>query len=81
MRVDTGVAAGDAIPPQFDSMIAKVIAWGRDRDEARARLSRALRQTAAVIDGGTTNKAFLLDLLDRPELRERRVRHRPGSTR
>ncbi len=69
IRVDTGVASGDTIPPQFDSMIAKVIAWGRDRGEARARLSRALRQTAAVIDGGTTNKAFLLDLLDRPEVR------------
>ena len=68
IRVDTGVTAGDLIPPQFDSMIAKVIAWGRDRSEARARLSRALRQTAAVIDGGTTNKAFLLDLLDRPEI-------------
>jgi len=67
IRVDTGVAAGDVIPPQFDSMIAKVIAWGRDRGEARARLSRALRQTATVIRGGTTNKAFLLDLLDRPE--------------
>ncbi|GAA1846701.1 biotin carboxylase N-terminal domain-containing protein [Pseudonocardia ailaonensis] len=68
IRVDTGVATGDVIPPQFDSMIAKVIAWGRDRDEARGRLLRALRQTAAVIDGGTTNKAFLLDLLQRPEL-------------
>jgi len=67
IRVDTGVAAGDVIPPQFDSMIAKVIAWGRDRSEARARLSRALKQTATVIRGGTTNKAFLLDLLDRPE--------------
>ena len=63
------MAAGDDIPPQFDSMIAKVIAWGRDRAEARARLRRALRQTAAVIDGGTTNKSFLLDLLDRPEFR------------
>ena len=69
VRVDTGVAAGDVIPPQFDSMIAKVIAWGRDRGEARARLARALRQTSAVIDGGTTNKAFLLDLLDRPQVR------------
>jgi acetyl/propionyl-CoA carboxylase alpha subunit/acetyl-CoA carboxylase carboxyltransferase component len=68
IRVDTGVAAGDVIPPQYDSMIAKVIAWGRDRDEARARLGRALRQTAAVIDGGTTNKAFLIDLLSRPEI-------------
>ncbi|MGQ0574423.1 MAG: ATP-binding protein [Pseudonocardia sp.] len=68
IRVDTGVTSGDVIPPQYDSMIAKVIAWGRDRAEARARLSRALRQTIAVIDGGTTNKAFLLDLLDRPEV-------------
>jgi len=67
IRVDTGVSAGDVIPPQFDSMIAKVIAWGRDRPEARARLSRALRQTATVINGGTTNKGFLLDLLNRPE--------------
>ncbi|GAA3222923.1 biotin carboxylase N-terminal domain-containing protein [Pseudonocardia petroleophila] len=68
IRVDTGVAAGDVIPPQYDSMIAKVIAWGRDRDEARSRLGRALHQTAAVIDGGTTNKAFLIDLLTRPEI-------------
>jgi acetyl/propionyl-CoA carboxylase alpha subunit/acetyl-CoA carboxylase carboxyltransferase component len=68
VRVDTGVAAGDVIPPQFDSMIAKIVAWGRDRGEARARLARALRQTAAVVDGGTTNRAFLLDLLDRPQL-------------
>ncbi|GEL18737.1 ATP-binding protein [Pseudonocardia asaccharolytica] len=68
IRVDTGVAAGDLIPPQYDSMIAKVIAWGRDRAEARARLTRALRQTSAVIDGGTTNKAFLLNLLGRPEI-------------
>src|SRR6476661_4643997 len=65
--VDTGVAPGDVIPPQFDSMIAKVIAWGQDRAEARARLARALRQTSTVIQGGTTSKAFLLDLLDRPE--------------
>ncbi len=67
IRVDTGVAPGDVIPPQFDSMIAKVIAWGQDRGEARARLSRALRQTSTVIQGGTTSKAFLLDLLNRPE--------------
>src|SRR5215813_10969247 len=67
IRVDTGVAPGDVIPPQFDSMIAKVIAWGQDRAEARARLSRAIRQTGTVIQGGTTSKAFLLDLLDRPE--------------
>ncbi|HEY6787650.1 MAG TPA: biotin carboxylase N-terminal domain-containing protein, partial [Trebonia sp.] len=67
IRVDAAVAERDVIPPQADSMIAKVIALGRDRSEARARLSRALKQTATVIRGGTTNKAFLLDLLDRPE--------------
>jgi acetyl/propionyl-CoA carboxylase alpha subunit/acetyl-CoA carboxylase carboxyltransferase component len=68
VRVDTGIAAGDVIPPQFDSMVAKVIAWGRDRAEARARLRRALKETSVLIRGGTTNKAFLLDLLDRPEV-------------
>jgi acetyl/propionyl-CoA carboxylase alpha subunit/acetyl-CoA carboxylase carboxyltransferase component len=70
IRVDTGVAAGDVVPPQYDSMIAKIIAWGRTRTEARARLTRAIRQTAVVVEGGTTNKAFLLDLLSRPEVTE-----------
>jgi len=69
LRVDCGLAAGDGIPPEFDSMIAKVIAVGRDRDEALARLRRALRSTVAVLEDGTTNRAFLLDILDRPELR------------
>ena len=49
-------------------MVAKIIAWGRDRNEALARLRTALRETTVVIDGGTTNKSFLLDLLDRDEL-------------
>ncbi len=69
LRVECGVAAGDGIPPEFDSMIAKVIAHGRDRDEALARLRRALRSTVAVLEDGTTNRAFLLDVLERPEMR------------
>jgi acetyl/propionyl-CoA carboxylase alpha subunit/acetyl-CoA carboxylase carboxyltransferase component len=69
LRVDCGLAAGDDIPPEFDSMIAKVIAVGRDREEALARLRRGLRSTVAVLEDGTTNRAFLLDILDRPELR------------
>ena len=69
LRVDTGVAEGDLIPPEFDSMIGKVIAWGRDRDEALARLRRGLSDTLVVVDGGTTNQGFLLELLDRPEVR------------
>ncbi|MET0323687.1 MAG: carboxyl transferase domain-containing protein [Ilumatobacteraceae bacterium] len=69
IRVDTGVAEGDVIPPEYDSMIAKIIAHGRDRDEAISRLHRALSQMTVLVRGGTTNKSFLLDLLDRPEVR------------
>src|SRR5262245_2162170 len=73
VRVDTGVAEGDVIPAEFDSMIAKIIAWGHDRDEALARLHRALADTMVVVDGGTTNQGFLLELLHRPEVRSGQV--------
>ncbi|MEJ2869580.1 carboxyl transferase domain-containing protein [Actinomycetospora sp. OC33-EN08] len=68
VRVDTGVSRGDVIPPDFDSMIAKIIASGRTRDEALARLRRAVAETAVVVEGGVTNKSFVLALLDRPEV-------------
>src|SRR3954453_16734944 len=68
VRVDTGIGVGDVIPPLYDSMIAKVIAWGRDRPEALARLRCALRDTTVVLRGGATTKSFLLELLDRPEV-------------
>ncbi len=68
IRVDTGVGEGDTIPAAFDSMIAKIIAYGRDRDEALGRLRRAMAETTVIIEGGATNKSFVLDLLDRPEV-------------
>lgn len=68
VRVDTGLAEGDTIPAEFDSMVAKVIATGRDRGEALARLRRALADTHVVVEGGTTNKGFLLDLLHQREV-------------
>src|SRR5690349_4480036 len=68
IRVDTGVGEGDTIPADFDSMIAKIIAYGRDRDEALGRLRRAVAETTVVIEGGATNKSFILDLLDQPEV-------------
>jgi acetyl/propionyl-CoA carboxylase alpha subunit/acetyl-CoA carboxylase carboxyltransferase component len=68
IRVDTGVSEGDTIPAAFDSMIAKIIASGRDRAEALARLRRALGETTVIIEGGTTNKSFVLDLLSQPEV-------------
>ncbi len=68
VRVDTGVSEGDTIPAAFDSMIAKIIAYGRDRDQALGRLRRAMAETTVIIDGGATNKSFVLDLLDQPEV-------------
>jgi acetyl/propionyl-CoA carboxylase alpha subunit/acetyl-CoA carboxylase carboxyltransferase component/phosphopantetheinyl transferase (holo-ACP synthase) len=68
VRVDRGLAVGDAIAPQFDSMIAKVIAHGSSRAEALARLERALAEMAVVVRGGTTNRCFLMALVARPEL-------------
>ncbi len=68
IRVDTGVSEGDTIPADFDSMIAKIIAYGRDRDEALGRLRRAMNETTVIIEGGATNKSFVLDLLDQPEV-------------
>ncbi len=73
LRIDRGVTEGDSVAPEFDPMIAKLIAHGTDRGEALARLRRALSESAVVLDGGTTNKAFLLELLDRPEVRRSQV--------
>ncbi len=64
VRVDAGVSEGDVIPAAFDSMIAKVMAWAPTRALAIARLRRALRELAVVVEDGATNKAFLLELLD-----------------
>ncbi|MQA94548.1 MAG: ATP-grasp domain-containing protein [Streptosporangiales bacterium] len=68
IRVDTGVREGEVIPADFDSMIAKIIAYGDDRDQALGRLRRALAETTVIIEGGATNKSFVLDLLDQPEV-------------
>ena len=68
VRVDTGVAEGDVVPAEFDSMIAKIIAYGQNRKEALSRLQRALRESVVVIKGGASNKAFLLELLRRSEV-------------
>lgn len=66
IRVDTGVEAGQEIAPQFDSMIAKVIAWGADREQARVRLVAALAEMDVLVEEGSTNTAFLARLLEHP---------------
>lgn len=69
VRIDTGITEGDEIASAFDSMVAKIIAWGRDREEAIARLDRSLARSTVVIEGGATNKGFLLGLLRHPDVR------------
>ncbi|HUN62580.1 MAG TPA: biotin carboxylase N-terminal domain-containing protein [Candidatus Sulfotelmatobacter sp.] len=73
VRIDTGVAEGDVVPPEFDSMIAKIIAYGRTRAEALSRLRRAIRESVVVIKGGVSNKSLLLELLSRPEVQQGNV--------
>lgn len=65
VRLDYGVTNGSTISPFYDPMIAKVIAHGATREEARSRLVRALRET--VILGPTTNRHFLIRLLEHPD--------------
>ncbi|HXG76277.1 MAG TPA: carbamoyl phosphate synthase, partial [Gaiellaceae bacterium] len=61
VRVDTAVVEGGAIPPYYDSLIAKVIAADADRPAAIARAARALRELE--IDGVATTRELALDLL------------------
>jgi acetyl/propionyl-CoA carboxylase alpha subunit len=68
IRVDSGVEQGSDIPPEFDSMIAKIIAFAPNRPLALARLQRALREMRLKIRGGTSNRAFLIELLRQPEV-------------
>ena len=62
IRVDTHVFAGYTVPPHYDSLIAKVIAWGQDREEAIARMQRALREFE--IAGIQTTIPFHQDALE-----------------
>ncbi|MFA5882013.1 MAG: acetyl-CoA carboxylase biotin carboxylase subunit [Eubacteriales bacterium] len=62
VRVDSAVFQGYHIPPYYDSMIAKLIVWGKDRNEAIARMRRALEEY--VIEGVKTTIPFHLRILD-----------------
>lgn len=62
IRVDTHCYPGYAVPPNYDSLIAKVIAWGRNRDEAIMRMRRALLEFE--VEGIRTTIPFHLRVLD-----------------
>jgi acetyl-CoA carboxylase biotin carboxylase subunit len=62
IRVDTHAFAGYTVPPHYDSLIAKVIAWGQDRNEAIVRMQGALREFE--IAGIQTTIPFHQEVLD-----------------
>jgi acetyl/propionyl-CoA carboxylase alpha subunit len=61
LRIDSGYREGDVVTPFYDPMVAKVVAWGEDREDARRRAVEALR--AFSIDGIRSNRHFLLACL------------------
>ncbi|HZD95272.1 MAG TPA: biotin carboxylase N-terminal domain-containing protein, partial [Candidatus Sulfotelmatobacter sp.] len=71
LRVDTGVEEGSEIGVYYDPLLAKVIAHAPDRDAAIRKLAYALRNLAA--QGLQTNREFLIDVLEHPELRAGRA--------
>ena len=65
IRVDTAIYSGYTIPPNYDSMLAKIIAFGTTRNEAIAKMKRALEEL--VIDGVDTNRDFLFEIIRNPD--------------
>ena len=65
VRVDHGLNTSQQISPHYDPMLAKIIAFGSSREEARRRLVQALED--AIAFGISTNRAFLIDAVGHPE--------------
>ena len=74
IRVDSGAAPGLEVTPYYDPLLAKIIAHGEHREQARLRLLEALRQTVYL--GLSTNIPFLLDVLQHPDFIAGRVHTR-----
>ena len=64
IRIDTAMYSGYTIPPYYDSMIAKILVLGANRNEAISKMKRALEEL--VIDGIETNRDFLFDIIKNP---------------
>jgi 3-methylcrotonyl-CoA carboxylase alpha subunit len=62
VRVDSGIASGSEVTPYYDSMLAKIVAHGADREDARQKLVAALRGT--VLTGVDSNLDFLREVLE-----------------
>ena len=67
VRIDSHLETGYVVPPFYDALIAKIVCWGQDRDEAQRRMERALRETQ--VEGIHTTIPFHQALIARPEFR------------
>lgn len=64
IRIDTAIYSGYTIPSNYDSMIAKIITHGVNRNDAISKMKRALEEL--VIDGIDTNRDFLFEIIRNP---------------
>ena len=71
VRVDSHVYTGYEIPPFYDSLIGKLIVWGKDRNTAIKRMNRALNECA--VTGIPTTINFHLSLLDKKKFKEGKI--------
>ena len=71
VRVDSSIYTGYTIPSYYDSMVAKLIVWGTDRDEAIARMKRALHEF--TIEGIKTTIPFHLQVLNNAFFKRRSI--------
>jgi acetyl/propionyl-CoA carboxylase alpha subunit len=62
VRIDSGITTGSVVTPHYDSLLAKIIAWGPDREVARRRLVVALEEMTLL--GVQTNQRFLIQVLN-----------------
>ncbi len=67
VRVDSGIVSGTEVPHFYDPIMAKIITWGEDREQARCRMLRALQETTVV--GTHTNLNFLQTVLESEEFK------------
>ena len=65
VRVDTHIYAGYVVPPFYDSLLAKLIAWGNNREEARMRAYHALEEF--ILEGVPSTAPFLRRMLAHPD--------------
>jgi acetyl-CoA carboxylase biotin carboxylase subunit len=71
IRVESGLYDGIEVTPYYDSLLAKVTAWGRDREGARTRMRRALAEFRIV--GVATNIPYLQQIIDMPDFVDGRI--------